>query len=651
MKRYFKFMILAVAAALVTVACTREEPQPVDVPDEEDSIILAPQPTTDEIKTSFHGKGFYGTVEDSLIELYLKPRIQQQVDSVNDVEIDFVLMSETYAEEVLNNEALFECLRALWNKQRAIGFIHPGRYSIELLGKLRNQSFDFETTITDDTVADFSGIKLYVTIAGIKNYVIEDYALPRSLLTESTIYSEDDSEQIESSKTEMDVAMNGYHLGLIAEDLCAWLNSNVTIGAGSDPALVSTRSGEEYAYGYSETQWTQNLSISYDEISEYNDPTFSRRTISAKTKVKVTAGYDASDNSDIYDVELIDKFPISQLYYQNYLLSTYGIVNYKDKFTGYCYTGPNVELSMKDASGQVISNGIGIYSASPQIDNETLSTTHYPMTASFGSSLSGGISAEDPSLSAGLSSSFTLPYEATTYAYKEMKFNYSESSSASKWEYYHDGYWIYDWTKGFNGSFENVYGPAKNDSDFSFMLTFKLNDSRSYGEQNIYLNGNIGYEVYSEVCTPKKHVRHRKYWKPQNHSFLMPIVYRYFGNYTPSYYAATVSATDDDWVNLKSMLEDNPTYYALSDEYILVGARVETTSDGRKGTEVQAERIWEETMNSIIQQRDGHTYVDGEWVIGLYGEGSWLKKGLHIKGNEWTIVEDVTAYADLRPAE
>lgn len=646
--RNVKSLVYGVITMLAFAACEDNDYSGGNEQDEE-SIILSQQPTADEIKIRYQGKGCYAGILDDLIENHLKPRVQENGTDLSDADLDVVIMSEAFAGEVLNDQTKFEQLKTLWNKQRAVGFIEPESNAIELLDKLRNQSFDYRSEITSEMVSDFNKIKLFVTVAGLKNYVHDKYNDPIDFQVTETSIEENQSVTESQYVKQIPVKMDGYHLGQVAEGLCAWLNQNVAIEDGVDPALVKSRSDSEYTYGSSATEWVRNLSISYQEVSEYNDPTFSARTFSTTTQVKAIGAYCGSDNSDLYDIEVLDKFPISQIYYQNYLLDQYGAVDYKDKYTGYCYRGPEVELNLKDASGKEINSGVGIYSASPQIENETLSTTHYPATASFGSSVSGGVSSEGPGLSVGLSSSFTLPYDATTYAYKEMKFNYSEGGGKSKWEYYHDGYWIYNWTWGFNGKFNNVYGPAKNDSDFSFMLTFKLPNSRSYGEQDVYLDTKMSYGIYSEVCKPKKHTRYSYHWGPFNRSFLLPVVYRYFGKYAPSYYSATISATDDDWVNLKSMLEDNPTYRALCDDAIMVGARVETTADGRNGVEAQAERIWIETMNSIIQQRNGHTYVDGEWVIGLYGEGSWLKKGLHIKGNNWEIVDDVTEYDHLSP--
>lgn len=652
MRQFIKFFLYAVAVMTVTACSDDDSPSPgADVgADDVETITLKQQPTADEIKTFFHGKGFYGDVADNLIENYLKPRIGESTSDISDDDLDFVVLSDAYAAEIVKSQSEFDKVKALWNKKRAIAFIEPSKNSVELLEKLRSQDFDYESEITNEMVSDFSNIKLFVTVSGQKNYVLDKYTNPTVFQTEKTTIGENQSEEVTTTEEQVPVKMDGYHLGLIAEDLCSWLNKNVTVEDGSDPALVKASSSTDYTYGCSETDWTQKLSLTYSEVSEYNDPTFSSRTIAAKTHVKVTGAYCEADNSDIYDVEVLDKFPISEIYYQNYLLDEYGAVNYKDKYTGYCYTGPSVDLSMKNASGQILNSGVGIYSASPQAVNNDVSTTHYPMTASFGSSIAGSVSSDGPGLSVGLSSNFTLPYEATTYAYKEMKFNYGESDGTADWDYYHDGYWIYDWTWGFNGSFEYVYEQAKSDSDFSFMLTFKLADSQSYGEQNLYLNANLRYDVYSEVCKPKKHTRYRKYWGPINRSFLMPVVYRYFGKYSPSYYTATISATDDDWVNLKSLLEDNLTYRALSDDAISVGARTEKTVDGRNGVEAQAERIWIETMNSIIQQRNGHTYVEGEWVIGLYGQDAWLKKGLHIKDKTWEIVDDISLYDNLSPA-
>ena len=109
-------------------------------------------------------------------------------------------------------------------------------------------------------------------------------------------------------------------------------------------------------------------------------------------------------------------------------------------------------------------------------------------------------------------------------------------------------------------------------------------------------------------------------------------------------------ATGQEWANLKTWLEGSINYLALSDNAVSVGSRVEKTSDGRRGVEVQAEMIWEETINSIITQRNGHITVDGEWVIGLSdSKGNWIKKGLHIKGNTWKMVDDITQYDHLSP--
>ena len=630
-------------------ACTKDAEANQQNPEQpEDSTTLEPQPTTDEIVTRFNGKTFFAGLNDELVDGYIKPRTTNIAADIADEQVRFILMSENFASEAINNENVFDLLQLAWNRHRAIGFVNPGDNAIILFNKLRNHDFNYSADIDPKMRDAFGKMKIFVTVAGIKNYVHEKYDEALTFYSNATTLLEDGTETEESNSEELTLEMNGYKLGVVAEDLCTWLNTKVSTEDGADPALV-TRADDEYIYGYSETEWSKKLKATYNHVSSYNKNELAPRTITNKTIVQVTGGYYEKNGSDLYDVTLIDKFPISQLYNENVLLSQYGLFNYKDKYTGYCYTGPHYAIYLQDSSKTTMdSSKVSISGASPQIENGDLSTTHYPLNASFGSSLSGGVSAEGPNMSVGLSSNFTLPYDARTIAYKEMKFNYSEYNGTSKWEYYHDGYWIYNWTWGFNGKFDYVYGPAHNDSDYSFMATFELKDSRKYKEENLYLGTTASFHIYEEYCTPEKHTRYDSYWGDFNYTHLLPVVYRYFDHYEPSYYSATFAMNDDDWVNINEALMDNPTYKALCNEDMMVGARVEKTSDGKAGTQAQAERIWRETMQSIIKQRNGHSRVNGEVVIGLYSENSgWLKMGLHIKDNEWKIVEDVSVYDNL----
>ena len=639
----------------MAVSCSEEETSNGYDDSSETSAILPPQPTSDEIRTLFDGKTFFGDVNDRLIQNFILPRISNMSDSIEDSNLQFIVLPEKYAETILANENLFNSLKRFWNRKKALGFFEPGKSSLTLIYKLRNYDYSYTPEITDDMVENFKNIKLFITNVEGKSYVRERYDVVQELVSEAIIMEEDSVETTEQNAHQVEIAMSDYHLGQIAEEVCLWLKENIQIDDESDPALVRAISSFDYASNaVSSVTWSKNLTIDYDEVGSYHNSNLTPRTITRTMFAKVTGGYSQEENADIYDVAIVSKFPVSQIYYWNIHLKTYGLFEYKDKFTGKCYTGPIVEFSLDDASGNKVPN-TKIYSPVPQVENHEITTTHYPATAEFGTSLSGGISTSGPEASVGLSSTFSLPYDVKTQAYKEMKFNYSESGSYAKWQYYHDGYWIYDWTKGLNGRPDHAYEAATNDKDFEFLFTYRVDDSKSLGEKNLYLNAIINDEIYSEYCTPDKHTRYRKWWtSTKKNSLLLPVVYRYFGQFRPNYYSGTTSINDDDWVNLSVLLEGNPNYRALSDETISVGSRVEITKSGRSGVEEQAERIWTETIESLVKQNNGHVHVSGEFVVGLYGgtnknDQGWLKKGLHVKGKEWKLVNDVTEYENLSP--
>lgn len=642
------FMLAAMAA--FTTACSSDDPKPNIDDKDETSYSPDPQPTEDVVKTYFTGKVLYWGVKDSKILEYLSRRASNESD-LDDEKLQFILLSETSAKDILENNVYFSKVRRFWNKKKALGFITPGKNSLELLERLRNIENTDETQVTEGMVESFSNIEVLIAKADGLNFVMEKN-VAQTISVQETQYDEASSSDKESTFT-VEPLHNNFVRGRISENICKWLNENVGIEDGTAPALVKTTRGSfEYSPLYSTTTWIQNLSVNYDEVSEYNNPKFSKRTVSVQTTIKSMGVYSDTDNSDVYDVEIKSLFPIRETYYENVVLKTYGLVDYKDKYTGKCYVGPSLDLWVSNSGGEALGTGkAAVFSPAPCIENGQITVTHTPATATFGADVSGGISSSGPELSGGLSASVTMPTESKTKTYSEMKFNYSGSNAHAIWDYYHDGYWIYHWVKGFNGSHEGAYPSAISDKEFEFKLSYKLYNSKSIKDNNLYLNVKPKYEIYSEVCKPKKHTRWTSTWsKLSTKQILLPVVYRYFEKYTPSCYTSTLPATGQEWANLKTWLEGSINYQALSDNAVSVGSRVEKTSNGRRGVEVQAEMIWEETINSIITQRNGLITVDGEWVIGLSdSKGNWIKKGLHIKGNTWKMVDDITQYDHLSP--
>lgn len=136
----------------MAVSCSEEETSNGYDDSSETSTILPPQPTSDEIRTLFDGKTFFGDVNDRLIQNFILPRISNMSDSIEDSNLQFIVLPEKYAETILANENLFNSLKRFWNRKKALGFFEPGKSSLTLIYKLRNYDYSYTPEITDDMV-------------------------------------------------------------------------------------------------------------------------------------------------------------------------------------------------------------------------------------------------------------------------------------------------------------------------------------------------------------------------------------------------------------------------------------------------------------------------------------------------------------------
>jgi hypothetical protein len=371
------------------------------------------------------------------------------------------------------------------------------------------------------------------------------------------------------------------------------------------------------------------------EFDDHYPVRLAPESTTATLTINVLSGFNdnSEDMCDVYDVVVTSEVPAQNTFsFEDCIFNKSGLYHYKA--TGFGYLGPTATYHLVNEDGSAIAKPTSVHEMSPTVEGGTIKTTHTPGKLTFGGDIStkgGG--------AVGFSMKYTLPSTSTTISTADNPFEFSkEGSTGAKWAYYKGAYDYYRHTWGLNGKYlDTAPEITKTYASYTQALTFKVDDARDLGTQNLALYLDVDYSFYAEACSPWKVNQHTQQVDIAATSVVLDPVSRYFEKYTPSQYYSDANADSAAWSNLQAMLQGNVNYKHFCNEDLRVCARLE------EELIPNAEAVWSEAIKSLVAQYNGNP-VGHEYIVGLAdSNGAWLKSGLHIKDGVWRFVEDIEA--------
>ena len=678
MKIYFNRFMLLMLLGLSVAACHKEDSLP-DSPNKGPEVIT---PDIDKINTTLRGKALILASNGNIIPM-LQARLTELSTDISDTDLKFILMDEATAADFLADNTKYSMLRSRYNSDCAIGFVDPAANSLRLMEQLRRPLYEanLPTKVDNTLIEQFSDIHIYMMMSNGNAQATPkpDRESVSRIEVVSTTFEEDESgtETTSEYTTKAKPNLTSHLLGRAAEKIISWVNREIESADGLHPALTRSDSVDYRDESTSTYEWNDvSLTLDFSEISDAHggvDSTFSPITVETDVKFTISAAYDEKQNKDVYDVQMSYKYPANESWMAKGDYEKHGIIYYEDmaynyKWAGYVFIGPIINLQMKRDTTTIDNANVETWGAAPRNEAGSVVNTHVPLGVEHGYSFScgasvgmsaGGPSAEK-SRAFGFSKAYTEPADLTTTSSSEMPFEYVDKLNdieGAYWEYNRTSYNLYDYTWGINPSLNDVPSSILiSNVEQSAGVSFILSNSRDFGDSDIKLSIDMSYKLYSEACTPWDRDRFTRTVPSLNESITAPIVYRYSEKYNPGPYNSETSADDDGWMQLKSMLMQNPLYKSLDTADVLkVGARVEyvdikvTGEDGSvttekvRGVDAMFDEIWADTIKSLVNQYNG-TKVDAVWIIGATDAyGNWQKRGLYINGTTWQETLDIKA--------
>ncbi len=623
-----------------------EDKTPIDNEDEaqkHEEIINQQLSDVDQVKTTYNGEVALIDVSSENLMPYFQKRMSNTTADITE-HTDVVLLSEQGASRALNNDDFFNKLQNHWKKNKAIGVLYPSEKSEHLFAKLRGQEYT-QTDNYDDGEKEKVAIYMASAVGGSITYM--DPTTQRSF-DEIAVVTEENEEIINELRNAIvdEEETNDFvpesTWGQIAEQTTKWMNESAENASSFNAMLRSVSTAPEalkYQNKFCRT-YTINHSIliSRGEYGSLPSGYNTTSTVTATTEVFVSAAYSEDNNgTDLYDISLTQRVDGSECYYKNIITKTVdaGLWEYKYKYSGACYYYPEIKLEISGLDG----NRTNAYCPVPLIQAGSYNTMHDPGTITLSGGLSGGVSTSGPQAGINLGGSVSLPKTTVTSVHQEMPVNYSEGNTWVAWKYSQDKR-IYKDMYGFNADYLGPNDIALTDCKTQQAVTFVAENTKNLGTKSINLKITHKSCFYEEAAKPTAWGWRKSYFTSY-YNLTLPKVNRFFERYVPSRYASTSAGDAADWTNLENMLKGNVNYKILLNEEIKIGAQ---TVDG---VSKNAEDIWAETVESLVKQYNGNP-VNNEYVIGYVdSDGDYLKTGLHIKGNTWELVDDITK-VDLR---
>lgn len=631
--RYLHFAIIGILG--IAMCSCSDDDEAIMPSNQEEEYTADAQPTIDEVKTLFSGKVAILQPNADEVMSYIGKRLINTSSVLTD-DADVVIIDETGATTFLNDADQYSELSRVWNKNKVVTFINPGANAVALQHKLQGVENDVEVqTNINEYIESLGDISVYAVRADGTSLFIEKVgAASTGEGTVVSISEEGESEEI-IEPTECDYSEpTDYEKGRAGENFAEWLTDNALIGDQPDIAFSRSSSSEYNPVPVTKT-FHHSITVNHEWINNYDDDAKGPKNqkIDAKSVITIYGSYSPDFDCDVYDVNVYQEYPANKVYFENKVVKSPAA--YKYKYTGSCYSGPTVQLSL---NGIDKSSNVELEEIAPLPEtNGEYRTTHSPMTISLGGSLQAKVSSKGLEGTAGFSCGITLPSTTVQFSHKEMPIKFWNTDDKAKWQYTTD-YKIYKHTWGSNGRFIDVPDICHSFCHTDQAVTFVVNNTKNYGDKQLSLNYDVQYGTYAEYCRVWS-TKYRRYSYPfSEKNIALPSVNRFFEKYTP-YHIAKYSGNADtaDWTYMNNLLKDNVNYRALCDEALKVGA----TTDA--GLDVNATKIWREALTALVKQYNG-TKTGSMYVVALAkSDGSHLPLGLVIKDGVWSITENVDA--------
>ena len=635
-KTFLKWAVMSFAA-IVAVSLGSCSDDNDNVPDDEDDEIEEvgyQQPTEDIVKTQYTGKvAVVQPISDAILD-YLNKRFVNTTTELTE-DADVVVMDELNAGNLAHDEEQYALLQKIWDKNKVFVFINPDANAYSLESKLRNNGVEFPPS--NDDLASLEGVSIYMTRADGNSFYHEGSGMNGKGEEEDTYTAETEEgvTNVTYPPSNDEFVPTDYTNGVIAENAAEWLNEISTPGEQRNIAFARAASDAHNAIPVSTTiHHTIKTDHSWikSEQSKANVP--ASVEVDVKTVITAYGAYSPAEGGDIYDITLYQGFPADKTFVKNKVVLKKAA--YKYKYTGGCYYGPYVDLSLVGLpSGYTVE----LEEVAPLPQAGQYNLTHYPLQTSLGGSLQGNIS-KDPGLSLGFSGSCTLPFTTISFNHSEMPINFQEKNGHAQW-IYSTNYKIYKGAWGFNPQMNDIPDIVHQYCKTDQAVSFVVKNTEEMGECDIRLRYNIRYEFYDEFAWYKKFVSHNRRIKYYDMFLTMPKVNRKFERFLPS--ILNGFSPDEEkksdyisyWNNLQTLLMNNVNYRALCDETLTVGAQTE------EGLTENATKIWRQALEGIIKQYGQMNTTYSYAVVLNDSNGAHLPIALTIKNGKWSIVENI----------
>lgn len=632
MKKHWKWITLLLAGfvAMALSSCSDEvsDTPTIDDVDDDDAVeYVDNRPTTDEVNTTFDGKVAFLFSGNYDVVNYLSKRLANITNGLTD-DADVVVMDESNAASIMADEAEYSVLKDLWDSNKIVAFLSPGRNAYALVNQLNSiggQAVDDEPDA--DTLERLANVSVYATRAdGTALYQDKlDATYEQDGATQFDVEGDGEPQPVLfAAQEDEEPVVNDYTQGAVGEGVAAWLKKNAL--TGEQPHVAFTRADDQYKVSSVSVTHNGQATVTHDWIKTRDSKATvpGATTVTTSIEMQIYGVYDSSTGSDWYDVNIKEAFPANKTFVKNVVVRKTGA--YKYKYTGGCYEGPLVQLYLDNVPEESIS----LKEIAPLAQAGSYSKTHNPMQINLGASLTGNVSMP-PGVSPGFSMGMTLPSTTVSFTHAEMPIDFSRDNNKPMWTYSTD-YRVYKGQKGFNSKYRDVPDIVHSYCETDQAVTFVVSNSKSFGDKALKLSAHVRFYVRGELAMTWK-TAWRKDHFTRDISTKLPRVNRYFEKYTPYPMPGYWEGDAGEWSNLQNLLKNNINYRALCDETLQVGAQTE------KGLDATAKDIWNKALESLIKQYDGMK-TKNEYVIGLARtDGSHIQLALHIKDGKWSKTE------------
>ena len=574
-----------------------------------------------------------------LLNTFLLKRFPD-VSGVLDADTEIVFITEKAASGLLADIANLEILRILWLQNKPIGFIRPAFNSLKLYAALSGKNV---AEISDGVLDMYKNLSVLVVKLDGNQFMHEGFS---DTYTYQLSMDETDAVTGNTVTTEKTVTAEftptDYNWGQMAENVVEWLDRHSVSGSRTSCPAFRTRSAYEEEINYAEVTYRSLVRVDYPAINieEYGNPP-SPRIIYPITRVKIAGAFNMKNENDVYDFNIEQEVPCDSVLVENLVTKTWGVFNYKSKYTGGLYRGADMSISLgiSDNIFSFTGDAIDILDPVPIQQASSYNVTHTSGGWTVGGSMQAVYNAAGLGVNAGFSASYTFPQETKTKIIQEMPVIYVREDGTAHWNYDVDYSGIYEQKGATNAKYHPEVIPAavKASCITSQAAAFRVNDSKKLRDTDVYMNIRAVYK-FSSVMSNKDVTRSFKQEHSTYKAIFVPEVYRYFEKYTPALFLLDEDAfaDEDSWNDFeKNTLLSNINYKCFKESNLLVGARLE------KDVPKTALSIWESAINTLINQYNGRMKPEYEYVVGLVdSKGNYLDTALKVDtAKVWKMIK------------